>query len=149
VEESVGGKRMDIKALLGDASLAEDADDDDDWDSMDEEDVEAMKEISSALSVKDMDDVDIEQYPRMVLKNFGEVDAKAIDKMLKVLLPLAKVVYEEQETDKERAKAATDLRERRGLLKQRAKVNESLEKRRMGYNLNPQERNFVNNAKLL
>ncbi|CAB9497711.1 Transcription-repair-coupling factor [Seminavis robusta] len=144
-EESVGGKKVDLKSLLSDASLSED-NDDDDWDSMDEEDVEAMKDISSAFSVMDMNDVDIEQYPRLVVKNLGQVDARTIDKMLKVLLPLSRVVYEEQERDKERAKNAADLRDKRALLKQRAKVNESLEARRKGYNLSPTEKNTLRSS---
>ena len=130
-EEAVGGKKIDLKALLSDASLGES--DEDDWDSMDEEEVEAMKDISSAVAVKDMNEVDIEQYPRLVVKNFGEVDAKTIDKLLKVLLPIAKVVYEQQEIDKDSAKVAADLREKQSLLKTQSKKNESLEARRRGY----------------
>jgi len=132
-EEAIGGKKMDLKALLTDSSLGED-NDEDDWDSMDEEEVEAMKDISSALNVKDMNEVDIDQYPRFVIKNFGNVDAKAVDKLLKILLPLAKVIYEQQESDKESAKVAADLREKQSLLKTQAKKNESLELRRRGYN---------------
>ena len=130
-EEAVGGKKIDLKALLSDASLGES--DEDDWDSMDEEEVEAMKDISSALAVKDMNEVDIEQYPRLVVKNFGEVDTKTIDKLLKVLLPIAKVVYEQQEQDKDSAKVAADLREKQSLLKTQSKKNDSLEARRRGY----------------
>ena len=132
-EEAVGGKKIDLKALLNDDTLGEESDEDD-WDTMDEEEVEAMKDISSALTVTDMNDVDIEQYPRLVIKNFGKVDTKTIDKLLKVLLPVAKVVYEQQEKDKESAKAAADLREKQSLLKTQAKKNESLEARRRGYN---------------
>lgn len=131
-EETIGGKKIDLKALLADASLGEDSDEDT-WDALDEEEVEAMKEISSALAVKDMDDVDVEQYPRLVIRNFGKVDAKTIDKLLKVLLPVSKVVYAQQEKDKEQAKVAADLREKQSLLKQSAKKNDSLEARRQGY----------------
>lgn len=131
-EESIGGKKIDLKALLSDASLGEESDEDD-WDSMDEEEVEAMKDISSAFAVTNMDDVDIEQYPRLVLKNFGTVDAKTIDKLLKVLLPVAKVVYEQQEVDKDSARVAADLREKQSLLKSQAKKNESLEARRRSF----------------
>jgi len=131
-EESVGGKKIDLKALIEDASLGGD-DDDDDWDSMDEEDSEAMKDISSAVGVKDMNDVDLEHYPRFVVEDFGKVDAKAVDKLLKVLLPLSKTVYEQQEKDKETAKVAADLREKQSLLKKQSKKNASLDARRLGY----------------
>ena len=122
-EEFSGGKKLDLKSLLEDPSLDEDAEN---WDALDEEEVEAMKEISSAYNVKSLDDVDVEMYPRFVIKEFGE-GPKAVDKLLRVLLPVAKVVLEKQEEEKDSAKAATELRERRELLQQRKKANEARE----------------------
>ncbi|CAJ1952380.1 unnamed protein product [Cylindrotheca closterium] len=118
VDEVHGGKKVDLKALLDDPSLDEDSES---WDALDEEEIEAMKEISSAFEVKNMDDVDIEQYPRFVMKDFG-TGAKAVDKILQVLLPYAKVVLEKQESEKDSAKAAAELRERRELVRQNKKV---------------------------
>lgn len=116
-EEIRGGKRIDLTSLLEDQSLDEDADN---WDALDEEEIEAMKSISSAHDVTSLDDVDIEQYPRFVIKDFGS-GPKAVDRILKVLLPYAKVIHEKQEGEKEVAKAAADLREKRELLQQRKK----------------------------
>ena len=127
VINGIGGltlrKKLDLKSLLEDPSLDEDAEN---WDALDEEEVEAMKEISSAYNVKSLDDVDVEMYPRFVIKEFGE-GPKAVDKLLRVLLPVAKVVLEKQEEEKDSAKAATELRERRELLQQRKKANEARE----------------------
>lgn len=131
-EESMGGKKLDLKALLMDKSLG-DEDDGDDWDGSDEEEIEAVKQISSALNVKSMDEADFEQYPRLVVRGFGKSDSKAIDKLLKVLLPVAKVIYEQQEEDKEKAKLATHLREKQSMLKQQRKHDQTLEARRAGY----------------
>ncbi|KAL3926684.1 MAG: hypothetical protein SGBAC_013374 [Bacillariaceae sp.] len=120
VDEIQGGKKIDLKALLEDPSIDEDSES---WDALDEEDVEAMKDISSAFEVKSMDDVDIEQYPGLVMKDFG-TGAKAVDRILQVLLPYAKVVLEKQEKEKDSAKAAAELRDRRELVRQKRKVNE-------------------------
>ena len=125
-EGVVGGKKLDVSALIEESSIAED---EEDWDAMDEEEVEAMKQISSAVNVKHIDDIDIEQYPRLVMKNF-ENDDKVVDRLLKVLLPVSKVVYEKQEAQAEEAKVAADLREKKELLKQRRKENDARETQR-------------------
>ena len=125
-EGVVGGKKLDVSALIEESSIAED---EEDWDAMDEEEVEAMKQISSAVNVKHIDDIDIEQYPRLVMKNF-ENDDKVVDRLLKVLLPVSKVVYEKQEAQAEEAKVAADLREKQELLKQRRKENDARETQR-------------------
>lgn len=122
-QEIQGGKRIDLKALLEDPSLDDDSDR---WDALDEEDVEAMKDIASAYDVKSMDEVDIEQYPRFVIKDFG-TEPKAVDRLLKVLLPIAKVVFEKQEVEKDHAKVAAELRGRTELLQRRKKENEQKE----------------------
>jgi hypothetical protein len=84
--------------LLGDKSLSEDQVDEN-WDAIaNQEEVEAMKDIYLAMNVKHMDKVDVEQYPRFVIKNFGgSKKGSELNQLLKELLPKAKVVYEEQE----------------------------------------------------
>lgn len=125
-QEVEGGKKVDLKSLLEDKTLDEDADN---WDALDEEEVEAMKQISSAYNVTSLDEIDIDAYPRFVIKDFG-TGPKAVDRLLKVLLPAAKVVYEQQEEEKNAAKQSAELRERRDLLQQRKKMNDTHEKQR-------------------
>jgi transcription-repair coupling factor len=124
--EVIGGTRVDVNTLLQDPSLDDDAEN---WDALDQEEVEAMKQISSAHDVKSLNDVDIEQYPRFVVKDFGD-GPKAVDKLLKVLLPAAKVVYDKQEADKESAKIAAELRDKRESLQKRKKANEATDQHR-------------------
>jgi hypothetical protein len=135
VVEVRGGSAMDLKALLMDESLAEERDDEE-WDAMDKEELEAMKDISSAVRVKDMDEVDLELYPRIVVRDFGSASGtKSVDKLLKVLLPVAKVVAEIQQKQADEAKVAADLRQRQELLRVRKKQNEALESQRMGLSM--------------
>jgi transcription-repair coupling factor (superfamily II helicase) len=130
-QEVLGGKALDLKELLTDSSYN---DDQEDWDSLDQEEVEAMKEISSAYNVKNLDEVDLEQYPRFVIRDFGAIpEGKRVDALLKLLLPSAKVVYEKQEKDKENAKVAAELREKRELLKKSQKEQQATENAQMGY----------------
>jgi len=133
--DSTGNKGpIDLEALLTDESLSEDREDEEGWDALDREELEAMKDISSAVNVKDMDEIDLDQYPRFVLKNFGKADSpKAVDRLLKVLLPIAKVVYETQQSQADAAKEAADLRQRQELLRTRKRQNEALESQRLGY----------------
>eukprot|EP00535_Pseudo-nitzschia_heimii_P007971 CAMPEP_0197177938 /NCGR_PEP_ID=MMETSP1423-20130617/3368_1 /TAXON_ID=476441 /ORGANISM="Pseudo-nitzschia heimii, Strain UNC1101" /LENGTH=1146 /DNA_ID=CAMNT_0042627565 /DNA_START=145 /DNA_END=3585 /DNA_ORIENTATION=+ len=126
-EEIRGGKRIDLKKLLEDPSLDED---NEQWDALDEEEVEAMKEIASAYSVKKMDEIDVEAHPRFVVKNFG-TGKQAVDRLLKVLLPVARTVYQQQEKEKETAKTAVELRNKRELLEERKKNGKALESQRM------------------
>mmetsp|Transcript_62610 Transcript_62610/g.70003 ORF Transcript_62610/g.70003 Transcript_62610/m.70003 type:complete len:1159 (+) Transcript_62610:97-3573(+) len=125
-EEVQGGKRIDLKKLLEDPNLDEDSDR---WDSLDEEEVEGMKEIASAYKIKNMKEIDIELHPRFVMKNFG-TGPKAVDKLLKVLLPIAKTVFQQQEKEKENAKQAVELRNKRQLVDQRKKEGEKRENRK-------------------
>jgi transcription-repair coupling factor (superfamily II helicase) len=127
-EEIIGGKKIDLLQLLSDDS--EDGDDEQ-WDAIDEEEVEAMKQITSAVNVKSMDEVDLEQYPRFVVRDFGS--NKGTDRLLKLLLPIAKTVYERQEDQAEQAMAAAELREKQALLRSRKKSNEELNSQRQGY----------------
>jgi hypothetical protein len=129
-EEVEGGKKVDLKSLLEDPSLDEDSDR---WDSMDEEEVEAMKEISSAYNIKKMSEIDLELHPRFVVKNFGS-GPKAADKLLKVLLPIARTVFIKQEEEKENAKQAVELRDKRQLLAQRKKKGDEKDTRKFGMN---------------
>merc|ERR1711935_77709 len=122
-EEIVGGKRIDLKKLLEDPSLDDDTDQ---WDALDEEEVEAMKEIASAYNIKKRDEIDIEIHPRFVMRNFG-MGKQAVDRLLKVLLPIARTVYQQQEKEKESAKNAVELRNKRLLLEQRKKISKEAE----------------------
>ena len=125
VEEYLSGTKVDLQQLLEDDILGEDQEDKT-WDALDEEEVEAMKDITSAMNVKDMTEIDIDQYPRFAVHNFSPKNG--VDQLLKVLLPIAKVVYQRQEDQAEQAKAAAKLRERQELL-QKGKT----EAQRAGY----------------
>eukprot|EP00536_Pseudo-nitzschia_multiseries_P016158 jgi/Psemu1/247364/estExt_Genewise1.C_10330007 len=129
-EEILGGKRIDLKKLVEDSSLDEDTDK---WDALDEEEVEAMKEIASAYNIKRMDEIDIAMHPRFVMKNFG-TGKQAVDRLLKVLLPIARTVYQQQEKEKENAKSAVELRDKRLLLEQRRKESEERENQKFSMN---------------
>jgi transcription-repair coupling factor (superfamily II helicase) len=130
-EDYTGGKKLDLAALLADDSLSEDKEEED-WDAMDQEELEALKVISSAANVESMDEIDLEQYPRMVIKDFGD-DRQAVGRLLKVLLPVAKVVYDKQEEDKDQAKVAANLRDKQDLLRTRKKKSDTREAQRTGY----------------
>ena len=132
-EEVMGGRKLNWSTLITEESANEDREEED-WDVMDEEEMEAFKDISSAVNVRDMEEIDLEQYPRFVLKNFGRSNAKATDRLLKVLLPISKIVYEKQAEQAEQAKAAKSLREKRERMKNRRKINDALEAKRLGYN---------------
>jgi hypothetical protein len=94
-------------------------DEDDGWDGFDEEEVEAMKDVTSAVNIKSLDEIDIGQYPRLVISSFSnDVPlGKRIDALLKILLPLSNVVNEKHKEDKDKAMAAVQLRERREAIK--------------------------------
>lgn len=132
-EEFVGGRKLDLKALLTDSMFDEDSEE---WDALDQEEVEAMKEISSALKVKSLDEVDVEQYPRFVVSNFGAVpEGQRVDALLKLLLQSAKIVFEKQGEDKEKAMIAAELRDKRETIKKNKKEQERHDDIRSGYNL--------------
>mmetsp|Transcript_17358 Transcript_17358/g.32903 ORF Transcript_17358/g.32903 Transcript_17358/m.32903 type:complete len:1102 (-) Transcript_17358:23-3328(-) len=110
-------------------------DEDEEWDALDEEEVEAMKEISSSMFVKSLDEVELEEYPRFVVRNMGSVKkGSRVDALLKVLLPAARVVHAKQSSDKEKAKVAAELREKRESIKKQKKEQETLSSNRLGYN---------------
>ncbi len=119
-EEMKGGKRVDLKKLIEDPTLEEDSEK---WDALDEEEVEAMKEIASAYTIKKMDEIDVEQHPRLVMRNFSP-GKQAVDRLLKVLLPVARTVYQQQEKEKANARQAVELRNKRLLMEQHKKMSD-------------------------
>ena len=130
--EILGGKRIDLKELLSNPKYS---DDDEEWDALDEEEVEAMKQISSAANIKKLSEIDVDNYPRFIVRGVGKSIKKGsrVDALLKVLLPPSKVVFQKQEKDKEKAKVAAELREKRELIIKQKKEQEKLASRRMGY----------------
>eukprot|EP00538_Stauroneis_constricta_P012649 CAMPEP_0119564576 /NCGR_PEP_ID=MMETSP1352-20130426/27431_1 /TAXON_ID=265584 /ORGANISM="Stauroneis constricta, Strain CCMP1120" /LENGTH=1119 /DNA_ID=CAMNT_0007613347 /DNA_START=116 /DNA_END=3475 /DNA_ORIENTATION=+ len=126
-ENVAGGKAIDLKELLEDPSLDEDANN---WDALDQEEIEAIKEISSAYQIKKFDEVEIEQYPRFIIRDFGK-GPKAVDRLLKFLLPLAKVVLDKQENDKDAAKMAAELREKREAIDKQRKAQEYVDAQKL------------------
>lgn len=126
-----GGKPIDLEKLR-----PESEDDDEEWDALDEEEVEAMKEISSAMFVKNFNDVEYEEYPRFVIRGFSKIkEGSRVEALLKVLLPASKVVFEKQMEDKEKARVAAELREKQEMMKQKKNKQDDISSRRMGYNL--------------
>ena len=125
-----GGQAVDITIL----NANQNEDDEEEWDALDEEEVEAMKEISSAMFVRSLDEIDIDEYPRFVVRNMSSIKkGSCVDTLLKVLLPVLKVVHAKQTADKEKAKVAVELREKREVMKKQKKEQEVLASRRMGY----------------
>ncbi|KAL7541115.1 hypothetical protein ACHAXR_011451 [Thalassiosira sp. AJA248-18] len=129
--EITGGKRVDLQELLTNSNYS---DDDEEWDALDEEEVEAMKEISSAANIKKLSEIETDNYPRLVVKKLGKTVKKGarVDSLLKVLLPPSKVVFHKQQKDKEKAKVAAELREKRELIAKQKKEQEKLSSRRVG-----------------
>mmetsp|Transcript_22691 Transcript_22691/g.40604 ORF Transcript_22691/g.40604 Transcript_22691/m.40604 type:complete len:515 (-) Transcript_22691:69-1613(-) len=130
--EITGGKTIDLEELLINPSYN---DDDEEWDALDEEEVEAMKEISSAVNIKKLSEIEVDNYPRLVMKKLGKSVKKGarVDALLRVLLPPSKVVYQKQQRDKDKAKVAAELREKRELIAKQKKEQEKLSSRRIGY----------------
>lgn len=126
--EIMGGEPIDSRKL----KIENFDEDEEEWDALDEEEVEAMKEISSSMFVKSLDEVDIDDYPRFVVKNLNKVKrGSRVDALLKVLLPASRVVHLKEKSDKEKAIVAAELREKRELMKQQRKEQEK--NSRMGY----------------
>lgn len=119
--EILGGETIDSQPL----TIENFDDDEEEWDALDEEEVEAMKEISSSMFVKSLDEVDINEYPRFIVKDLNKVKRGArVDALLKVLLPASRVVHMKEKSDKENAKIAADLREKRETMRQQKKEQE-------------------------
>ena len=130
-KEIVGGKKVNLDEFIS----SNYADDDEEWDALDEEEVEAMKEISSASTIKNMQDIEIRNYPRFVVKKLGTSvnEGARVDALLKVLLPPSKVVFMKQEKDKEKAKLAAELRDKREAIARQKKQQEKLSSRLGGF----------------
>jgi transcription-repair coupling factor (superfamily II helicase) len=127
-----GGQAIDLSILQSNNG----DDEEEEWDALDDEEVEAMKEITSAMFLKSLDEVDITDYPCFVIRNMSSIKTGSrVDALLRVLLPASKVVHAKQSADKEKAKVATELRNKREAMKKQKKEQEALTSRRMGYNL--------------
>jgi len=127
----VGGEKMNVNDLVLEQNAS---DEEEGWDNLDEEEVESMKEIKSAAFVKSLDDIDIKEYPRFVVRNLSIVNhGSRVDALLKILLPASKVVYEAQQADKEKAKVAAELKEKTDAMKKQKKEGEALMNKRLGY----------------
>ena len=128
-----GGKKIDMSTILVRTVEENVGEEEEEWDALDQEEHESMKEISSALNVKAIDEVDVENYPRFIIKDFDAVkQGQRIDALLKVLLPASKVVFEKQKADKEKAKIAAELREKREMMKKQQKERDSMSARNLG-----------------
>jgi hypothetical protein len=114
------GPHKGLSVVFPDRFNSQDDDDEEEWDVLDQEEVEAMKEISSASKMRRLDEARIDEYPRFVVKNFHLIQVGArIDHLLKMLLPLSKVVYKKQQNDKETAKLASELRDKEESMKKK------------------------------
>jgi hypothetical protein len=95
---------MDLKSLWFDQSGSKE---EEDWDVLDQVDGETMKQIASAINVKHLDGNNIEEYPRLIINNPASVkEGNCMCVLLKSFLCATKVVFEKQESDKEKAKVA-------------------------------------------
>jgi len=114
------GPHKELDVVFPHRFTSRDDDDDEEWDALDQEETEAMKEISSASKVRRLDEISVADYPRFVIKNFHLVQQGArVEHLLKILLPLSKVVFKKQQSDKERAKIASELREKEEFMKKK------------------------------
>mmetsp|Transcript_4509 Transcript_4509/g.12702 ORF Transcript_4509/g.12702 Transcript_4509/m.12702 type:complete len:1259 (-) Transcript_4509:34-3810(-) len=128
-----GGKKIDMSTILVKTVEENVGEEEEEWDALDQEEVESMKEISSALNVKAIDEVDVENYPRFLIRDFDAVkQGQRIDALLKALLPASKVVFEKQKADKEKAKVAAELREKREMMRKQQKERDSMSARNLG-----------------
>lgn len=119
-----GGEKVNWKEVL-----KHDEQDDDEWDNEDQEEVEAMKVITSARNVAKLDESHIVGYPRFIIPDLGSVKrGSRVDAVLKVLLPVVKIVASNQMEDKERAKMAVELRDKREQMKQQRKAQTEKDK---------------------
>merc|ERR1712232_307828 len=131
---------IDLKALLLDPSLGdndrdnEEDDDSEDWDALDAEEAEALKLIASAMQITAPLTPDDYESRAAHWKLQVPADQKDITTyLLQKLLPLAKVVYEQQELDKRQAQLATELRDKRAMVKEKQKQLDQEDAKRLGY----------------
>lgn len=123
--ELIGGKKVDL-ALLEDS-----ADEEESWDMIDREELEAMKHITSSVNVKSVDDIDIDQYPYFIIRGLKEKGK--VDTLLKLLLPLSKIVFEKQNAEAENARAVSELRDKQEKLRNSRKQGSIYEAQRSAY----------------
>jgi len=130
-----GGKPINTTELLIDSNDSKEEDTDDDWDAVDEDEVHTQnQDVQSATFVKTLAEINIADYPRFVVKNLsGVAEGSRVDALLRVLLPVSKVVYDRQQEDKEKAQVAAELKEKRLAMKKQKKEQELLGNRRSGY----------------
>lgn len=130
-----GGTKVNWKEVL-----KLDEDDDDEIDNGDEEEVEAMKIVSSAASVTKVTEDDINEFSHFIIEGLGSVKRGArVDAILKVLLPVVKIVAKNQAEDKERAQMAVELRDKREIMKKQRKEQNDAEQLRKGYMFTEEE----------
>ena len=98
------------------------SDEDEDWDEFDDEEVEAMKDITSAANVKSLDEASVYKYARFIVRGLKDIPrGQKVDVLLKCLLPMAKIVLANQEADKERARIAVEVRDKREAMRKARK----------------------------
>jgi len=113
----------DFEITLDDLSAMSGNGDEDDWDEYDDEEVEAMKDITSAASAKSLDEANVYEYPRFIIKDLKKAKrGEKVDILLRALLPMSKIVFANQEADKERARIAVEVRDKREAMKKAKKT---------------------------
>ena len=128
--ELIGGRKIDTEILVSDEADV----DEENWDALDQEEMEAKQDISSAAAVKEMSETDFRRSPAFRVSQVGSPkDTKVVDQLLRVLLPLSKIVSERQDNEAEKAKAQVDLKARTDLIRKRQAANEALQAQRLGY----------------
>jgi len=129
----VGGKPINTTELLIEGDSKEDKEDD--WDEADEEEVRTQsQDVQSVAFVKTLAEINIAEYPRFCVKNLsGVAEGSRVDALLRVLLPISKIVYDRQQEDKQKAQVAAELKEKRMAMKKQKKEQELISNRRAGY----------------
>lgn len=131
------GKR-DLLALPGspfDANLV--PEEDDDRDAADDRwGEEVLGEVDRACLLEGgvLDGALFRDFPRIVLPDLGaRPEGTRAALVLKLLLPAVKVVAKKQKQDKEKAKLAAEIRDKRENMKRKSKAESIREKSRNGY----------------
>lgn len=144
MDEQEKDNKYDLKSLLSDRTMEDyesnyreqqadiDGDDDEDWDAVDKEEANALKDIASAMQITKLTPDILDDKPHFVLANFTS-STDPLTTVLQPLLPLSKIVYEQQENDKRQAQLATELREKRNLVKEKQKAMRKINDKRMGF----------------
>lgn len=117
-EHIAGGKTVNITRLYTDRLLSNDHEDEE-WEATVQEEADALHEISSAKNVKNLADVNLELYPRLIISNFDVHGTNGVNHVLKLLLPITKVVFDVQKNQVEQAMAASELHEKHEMMRTR------------------------------